>query len=66
MKGRKLKNMYSQDKFKLKQGVKQVGRKIWTACSGITNKPSLEPTQSQFNPTHTHDIKYEVKKESLS
>jgi hypothetical protein len=56
--------MYSQGKLKLKQGVKQVGRKIWTAFSGITNRPSLEPTQSQFNITHTHDTKYEVKKES--
>jgi hypothetical protein len=66
MKGRKLKNIYSQRKLKLKQSVKQVGRKIWTACSGITHIPSLEQTQSQFNPTETHDIKYKVKKGCLS
>jgi len=65
MKGRKLKNVYLQGKLKLKHSVKQVGRKIWTAYCGITNRPSLEQRQTQFNPTNIHDIKYKVKKESL-
>jgi hypothetical protein len=58
--------MYLQGKLKLKQKVKQVGRKIWSAYNVITNKPSLEHRQTQFNPTNIHDIKYKVKKESLS
>jgi len=67
MKGRKFKkNMYLQGKLKLKQSVKRVGPKIWTACSGITSMPSLEHRQTQFNPTNIHDIKYKVKTEILS
>jgi hypothetical protein len=65
IKGRKLKEYVLAREVKAKKRAKHEVCKVWTECSGITKRALLESTQRQFNPTHTHDVKYEVKKESL-